>query len=359
MEYSSDKKMTRKEYLKSKSKGKLWIRVIKYTLLLAVIALLGVYLFRQLNIYNNVTKIANKVVEDTALARTMKMYYVADGYTKDAPTEVMLYKAYDNSRVRIENTNGMYNLQVQDGYLYGIKDSKLYCVNLETNEQTLVIEQDIRSYVLSDKRIYFYSVDKDTKKTGIYIYSANDKKCEQIINIEVYQMILDSENIYVISKGKTEKSIIRYNLNGSGRKIISDKEIVSYITQDKNNIYFISSDKLYKIKKNGKDQEQLIKDDIYIDSDIDNMTSAQGPIMVRNEKVYYIKKAEEAELCEYDINSKEWRVIDKKNIESLSLVDGTLYYKINNSLEVYKINLETGKGDKVTSIRGNEYICIN
>lgn len=359
MEYSSDKKMTRKEYLKSKKKGKFGIRIIKYTLLLVVIVLLGIYLFKQLNIYNNVTKMANKVVEESALVKTMKLYYIADGYTKDARPELVLYNASDNSRTKIPDTEGITNIEFVDGYIYGTINGTLYKINLETNEKTMVISENVDAYIVKEDKIFFYSDVKDSKKDGIYIYDISNGDKKQIINININQMVIDNSNIYVISKGKTEKSIIKYNLNGSGRTILTNKEIVNYMIQDNDNIYFVSNNKLYSMKKDGKELGCIADKNVYVDSNVNLKTTAVSAVAVKNNNVYYITNGEKAALNQYNKPTGTTQIITKKNVESLQIIDNILYYKLNNSTEIYRANLETGKTEKMTSIRGNEYIWIN
>jgi hypothetical protein len=59
------------------------------------------------------------------------------------------------------------------------------------------------------------------------------------------------------------------------------------------------------------------------------------------------------------MNKKEEQALTKKAVESIKIVDHILYFKLNSDLAFYKVNLETGKMEQITSIRGSEYICIN
>lgn len=359
MEYSSDKVMTRKAYLKSKKKGKFGIRIIKYGLLLIVVVLLSIYLFKQLDIYNNVTKIANKVVEETALSKTMTMYYSADGYTKDALKSVVLYKSFDESRTKLEGTEGFSNIKIYDGILYGIFEEKLYKVNLETSEKVQVCELSLKDYIVYNRKIYCYVEKGEAKEKGIYVYEGENKEPKLLINITVQQFLVDDNYIFVISKGKTEKSVIRYNLNGSGRTIITDKEIVTYMKQDKNNIYYVVGEQLYSVKKSAKDNILILDETIYIDSDIKSNTSQAGAFEIKGDNIYYIIKADEKKLYSYNMKTKEKQEISKKNVESMQLLGNILYYKINDGIEIYKLNIENGKTEYITNIRGSEYICFN
>ena len=247
MEYSKDNTMTRKEYLKSKKKNNFLLSKLKYVLLVIVVILLGVYVFKQLNVYNNVTKLANKVMEETKLAKTLTMYYVSEPYTKDGVSTVMLYKAYDDSRTKIPGTEGFKNIQIVENVLYGMNEEGLYGIDLVNYEKVQFIDKKVKDYIIKDRNIY---IQLDT---GINRYDIEAKKLTEILSQKVYKMLLDGNYLYAISEGKTSKSIIRYNLNGKNAKQLSEKYIVSdiYITED--NIYFINSkdSKIYSVSKSG------------------------------------------------------------------------------------------------------------
>ncbi len=359
MEYSDKNAMSRKEYLKSKQKGKFGIRTIKYMLIVVVIVLLSIYLWKQLNIYNNVTKIANQVLEETALARTLKMYYISEGYTKDAPNSVMLYKATDESRTKIEGTENFTNIKLVEDSLYGLVKNKLYTINTETLEKVDYSLSDVYEYIVRGNKIYYYSVNKKAEKTGIYVYDIDTKKSVQLINAEVTQFVMDDMYIFVVTKGKTAKSIVRYNINGSGRTVLTNKEIVSHVMLNGSSVYFVADEMLYKMNKSGKDITKLTDNKVYLDADVKAGYSLENMVAVKNHLVYYINKNEKNILYVIDMNKKEEQALTKKAVESLKIVDHILYFKLNSDLAFYKVNLETGKMEQITSIRGSEYICIN
>ena len=359
MEYSKDQVMSRKEYLKSKKKNKFNFRIMKYCLLVIVIILLGIYVFNQLNIYNNVTKIANKVVEESALAKTMTMYYIAKPYSKDETSSVMLYKSTDESRTKIDGSENFTKIQVIDDKLYGIVANKLYVIDLTSKEKKQILNQEVINYVVKENKIYVYSKFKDTDKTGIYVIDKATGEVKHLINISVSQMLVDNLNIYVVAKGKTNSSVIRYNLNGTGRTILSDKNIVTYINQSEDKIYFISNEKIYSVSKLGKGTKLELDTKTYVDNSVKNDFNGNRIFAILANKIYYINKGKDNTLCAYDLNTKQETTLVNKNIESLQLVDNILYYKINDGLGIYKINLENGKTEQVTSVRENQYICFN
>lgn len=341
MEYSKENIMTRKEYLKSKKKNRFDFKLLKYALLIITIVLLGIYVFKQLNVYNNVTKMANKVVEETALAKTMTMYYVSNPYTKEGENVVMLYKSYDESRTKISGSENFQNIKVVDNKLYGIVNDTLYYIDLTTQEKIEVLKDSIKSYYILNNKVYY-----STKK-GIYIYDIESKKQDLIIEKNAEQFIVQDEYIYIIAPSKTSKSVIRYNLNGKDKLDITDKEIVSKMEVLDNKIYYINSsdkDRIYVVNTNGKNKQKLTD------------TGAIN-VKVTQTDVYFVTS--ENVLNKINLKSSKEETIVKKNITNLDIVDNVFYYTIKNDLGIYRINLETGKKDKITSVRADEYICIN
>lgn len=344
MEYSKDNTMTRKEYLKSKKKSKFDFSKLKYILLIIVVVLLGIYVFKQLKIYNNVTQMANKVVEETKLARTMTMYYVSDSYTKGGKPSVMLYKSSDESRTVIAGTEDFTKIAIIENKLYGLLNKTLYSVDLTTYEKTKILEgldKKVEEYSVSGEYIYIRTA------TGIYKYNINSKELKQIIKGKSYQMIVNDSGIYIIAPGKTNKSIIRYNLNGYNKTLLSGTYIASSIRILDNNLYFINSKdaKIYTI----------------VNDEIKKVTNnkTKSNIVKYKECIYYINASDNNTLYCTNLQTLEEKRLVKKNIASIQIDANIIYYKLANSLEIHKYDIETGKTSAVTSIRGSEYICIN
>ena len=288
MEYSKDNIMTRKEYLKSKKKNKFDFSKIKHILVFITIVVLSIYVFKQLDVYNSVTKIANKVVEETALTRTMTMYYVSESYTKEDVSCVMLYRSSDESRTKIDGTDEMYNITLNDNKLYGLKDEMLSYIDLITMSGTQVLDTKIKEYIVKGDEIYYYNYESD-KKAGIYRYDIKTDESNQVISGKIYQMTVDDNYIYVVAAGKTSKSIIRYNLNGENKKELSDKYIVSHIAVYGDNVFFINSkdSKLYMVPRAGGEIKKVTDNSVKT-TGLDY--SAYSSLIAIDDNVYYIIK---------------------------------------------------------------------
>lgn len=346
MEYSQDNTMTRKEYLKSKKKNKFDFSKLKYILLCIVVILLGIYVFKQLKVYNNVTQIANKVVEETKLARTMTMYYVSDSYTKDGDKSVMLYKASDESRTKIPGTENFSKIVVFGNNVYGLVNKTLYSVDLTNYNKVKVVEG-------LDKKVEQYDIKEDVvyirTTSGIYKYGIESKELKQIIKGKSYQMKVTEDNIYIIAAGKTSKSIIRYNLGGSNKTQLSGTYIVSSMYILENNIYFINSkdSRIYSIAKSGEIKK------------ITNNKAKENSVIRYKDNIYYINRSDNNMLYSINLKTGKEEHIVKKNVESVQIDTNIIYYKLANDLGIYKYDIDTGKTAQVTSIRSSEYMCMN
>lgn len=347
MEYSKENIMTRKEYLKSKKKSKFDFSKLKYLLILVVIVLLSIYLFKQLNVYNKVTKIANKVVEETALAKTMTMYYVADTYTKEGESSVLLYKSSDESRTKIANSEGLSNIKILEDKLYGLKKKKLYVIDLLTNEILQLTKRNVTAYDIKENNVYYICSTK--KEKGLYKYNLESRKDVKLVSGDFYYIQLADEGIYTTSKATTSKSAVKYGFDGKGKKILSNKYIVSNMTCYNGNIYFINSSdsKLYVIKNNG---ESIIK--------LSNSKVSNKQFVVYKDNLLYLSKKDNS-LYKLDLKTNKEEQVIKKNIQSIQNDENILYYKLSNNLGIYKYDILTNKTQQVTSVRTSEYICKN
>ena len=362
MEYSKENVMSRKEYLKSKQSLKyVLFGKFKYILVVLVIILLGIYVFKQLNVYNNVTKIANKVVEESALTKTMKMYYVSEPYTKDNTTVVMLYKAVDESRTKIEGSENLSNILMVGDKLYGIDGSKLFQIDTLTYEKKQVMVESISNYMFIGDRLFVYICSNTKKDTGIYEVNTETREIKQIIQGTVYQMASDGKYIYIVGPGKTNKSIIRYLLNGSNRTQITDKQIVSRIVLNGDNIYFTNESEgnaLYSVSKSGKNITRRSEGKIYISNNTKKDLVGENSYAIKEGFIYYINSSKDNTLYSINMtNGKEKQLVNKR-VDTLQLEGNSIYFKPADSIGMYKYNLESGKSEQVTNARTNEYICF-
>ena len=194
---------------------------------------------------------------------------------------------------------------------------------------------------------YYIKDDNNSKNTGIY-KKEEDKKPKQIINLEVYDIDITNKNIYIVTKSKTSRSIVRFDLDGNSKKELSDKYIVNQIKCINDNIYFTTTKdyKLYVINKNDKIEKLT-------NNKVENIKN----VVVYKENIFYVNSGNSNTL--YKKNSTQDERIIKKNIESVQIDGNVIYYKIKDSIGIYKYDVLTENTAQLTSARTNEYICKN
>ena len=92
---------------------------------------------------------------------------------------------------------------------------------------------------------------------------------------------------------------------------------------------------------------------------LDNQISDIKNVVVYNGIAYYIDKQDGNTLHLYNIATKNIQRVIKKNISSIQLVDGIIYYTISGTIGINKYDIVTGKTSQITSARTSEYVCIN
>lgn len=353
LESEKVKSMTRKEYLRKKKKEKSVLPWLKNLVLILVIVALSIYVVNQLKVYNSVTDIANKMLEESKLIKTYKMYFLADAYVKDDNESILYYyQGTDESRTEIKSGKGLSSISLDNlGNIYGIKDKALLKINVAEDSSEVVVAEDVSAYYLSGDNLYVYKdYGKNDEKTGVY--NADGK---QIIEGQVYQMICDSKNIYVITPSATSRSLVVYSLSGEKKQVLSDKDIVTNIVADDEYIYYSTSTKkncICKVKKSGGEITTISQNACVADSVNFSKTKTMA---VYNGNVIFVSDSDN----KIYVTGEEDSVVVDNEVTELQLNGRMLYFSLKDKIEIYRYNLEKSVLEKITSARMKEMICVN
>ncbi len=354
LETEKEKSMTRKEYLKYKKKKNRSLPWLKNIALLLVIVALSLYVVNQLKVYTSVTEIANKMLEESKLIKTYKMYFMGEPYTKDDKENILYYyQGADESRTEIKSGKGLKYIQLdEEGNIYGIKDKNLIKVNVSSDTSEIVVEGDVSNYLIYGKEVLVYKdYGKNSDKTGVYELNG-----EMLIKGVVYQMIRDLENVYFIQPDTTSKSLIAFSISNKSKKNLSGKDIVNNIIQDDDNIYYSSSSRkgyICKVSKSGGEAKVISHNSCLVDSYNFYTTSAMG---VYGNKVIYINSEDNKV---YLTGDNEDEVIVDNEVKQIQLKGNMLYFLLKDKIEIYRYNVEKNMLEKITSARTGEMICSN
>jgi len=350
-----EQSMSRKEYLKRLKKNKMKFPLLKPILISVIMIALFVYVIHQLHVYNTVTEMANKVIEESKLIKTYKMFFMSKPYEKDQVDNILyLYTGSDESRVEIEAGLGISNIQIYGDYLYGIKDGNLVKINTSSHELQQICEENVVAFSINNAGVYVYKYYKgNSDKTGLYKLGETE---ELIINETIHQLLLDDNYIYIVAKDSTEKTLLRYTLDGKSHKALTEKITVNNIVLDNGYIYYTNnSDKnrIYKVSNDGSDNVAVTQNKCMTDV---SKYNGNGLFGIYQGNVIYINSEDNKV---YLANTEKEDVLIDNKVKCLQLNDKMLYISLKNNIEKHRNNLEKSKLDKITSARFTEFIFVN
>lgn len=371
LDFSNDEIMSRKEYLKSKKKAKL--PYIKYTLLVIVIILLSIYVTKQIKTYNTVTTVAKSVMEETSLLKTLNIYYMNDGYTKDSKDILTRYISQNESRKSYNDTETMKDIFYKDEYIYGIKDNNLYRIKVissETEDKSsieLIVKDNVIGYTIYENYIYVVKYkESDDKINGLYKININnafnDENIKKILSGVIYQVVVDKDSIYTVSPAKTIRSLVKYNKLGKEKTILTTDEIISYLSDGSSTLIFTNQNKNGSISVYNKANKKFtnLPDDIqgkYIKNGLSDKIDGNKYIRMYGNNIIYLS-SKDSTIYSYNTVSKENIKLFEEKVNKFELVDDYIYYKDNKSLKLMEYNIKDKVLKHITSIRGNEFVCV-
>lgn len=358
IQFDTDEKITRKEYLRRKKKqaSKIINDRKKITLIFFCIAfvLLSLYVFSQFYVYSKANSYKYLASDDAKKQQVYNVYYVTEGYTYDPVYS--LNNIYSNgfNDTSFYLNSGLTDISVDETYIYGLKENGLYRVNKSTKDMETLIEKDISKYKLNGNRIYY--ITQNDKKIGYLDFETNEQKTFDISDVS--ELLCDSDNIYVVKYKKKSKILVKYDREGNNEKSLVEDSNVSYIIQNNDMIYFVNkndSNKIYSVKKDGSNLQKV--DDICSVSDNGNIKEIDGSkyMFVRNSNLYYINTEDGNSLCSVNLETKEKNKVISSSVKLIEAIDGTIFYSEKGQMGVYLFNLDTSFMAQVTSRKLKEF----
>jgi hypothetical protein len=356
LQLNPDEKITRKEYLKRKKKqAKNLKKRSKITYVMFVmLALLSIYVFIQFYVYSLSNNFKYVEGDNISNQTVYNVYYVTEGYTYDPVYSLGSIHSDGFNEQTVYQNSEMYSLQINDNYIFGIKNDGIYRINKETKEMEMLVESGVKKYTLKGNRIYYICGDNQVLK---YI-NLDTKEIKDLAMLDISEVLVDDTNIYVVKADKTKKVLLKYDLEGQNEQSLTGNSNVSYIIQDATKIYFVNkadSNRLYSIKKDGTDEAKI--DDIssiYDSGDIKEIDGSKY-MFVNGNELYYINVEDGNTLWKINLDNKEKAKVISVAIEILQNVDKTVFYKVRNEMGAYLYNYETNFMSQVTKRKIKEF----
>ncbi len=357
LQFDSGEQISRKEYLKRKRKSSRLLRKrskITYVLMASFLALI-VYIVIQVGEYrryNNFKYIAGENVKNQAV---YSIFFVTEGYTYDPVYSVSKILSSGQEETSILPSSGFEQISVAQDCIYGLNSGKICKISKDKYKIEDLLDDDVKKYIVENEYIFYTSTNDNILKS--YSLADGTKNTFDLSNVN--QILADESNVYGITYSSSDKSIYKFNYDGSDKKKLTDNIRVSYAIDTKNNIYFVNkddSDYIYRISKNGGEANKV--------ADIKSVTNNSEPqevngkkyMFIKDKKLYYVNIDDENSLWCYDLETKENNKIISASIEILQNVDDTIFYKINKEMGVYLYNYNTSFMSLVTKRRVKEFV---
>lgn len=356
LDFDTNEKMSRKEYLKRKKKQKRMLKGknrVSY-ILIGIIIILSVYVFTQFYVYSKASSYKYIADELAKRQKVYNVYYITEGYTyKPKYTLNTIHSDGFNDKVLYDNL-GFTNITTNQDYVYGIKDDLLQRLDKKTNKQEIVIQKEISKYTIYDSQIYVIS--GENSQLGVVDQKTKEYKDLNISN--VYEVLVDKDNIYVAIKEKTNKNIYKVNKSDGQKVQLTKNANASYMIQFENDIYFVNksdSSKIYKLAKDGSYQEKLA--DITCMSDDGELKDIDGSkyMFINSGMLYYVNTSDNNNLWAINLKDKSNASVIQMSVEILQNVDNTVFFKVKGEMGVYLYNYSTKFMSQVTKNNASEF----
>ncbi|MDD2627286.1 MAG: DUF5050 domain-containing protein [Clostridia bacterium] len=359
LDYNQDEFMTRKEYLRNKKREKMLFKIQRvrkstwFTLFLMI--LIASYVIYQYYIYNTKHRLVENLPEEISSMENYNIYYTSESYAYEGETQLKTMSTTSDMKDTIKIGQGIAHLKVKGNEIYGIKENKLIKIfpNGKTKELKVLIDKNVQAYEMFNDDIYVVLKGTDVE-TGLYKYNKEGKH-KKITDGEVYQLLIDNNNIYVVKK--ENKNIIKYNKNSLEEKALTNDKEIGYIIQDEKNIYYSDKkreNKIYKIDKNNSKEKQITKGSLIKSNNL-NQTNGISVMGIFEDKIYYINENSENKLYKTKIDGSKEELVLHDQVHILEVIGNTIFYNIKDDIGVYRYDIETGISSQITSARVVEF----
>lgn len=357
LQLDPEEKITRKEYLKRKKKQANGLKKrskITY-IIIGLMVVLSIYVFTQYYVYSKENNFKYVAGDDVNKQQVYNVYYVSEGYTYTPVYSLNSINSNGFNDKTLYYNSGLTNVQVDNDYVYGIKDEGIYRLKKGTKELETLIEKDVSKYTIIDSNIYYITIKEE--KLGIIDMSTKENKTLDITGI--CEIIGDENNIYLVQDQKTKKILVKCDKNGENKKELVNDENVSYIIDSKDKIFFVNKNdenKIYSIDKTGDNLQKV--DDISSVSDNGNIKEIDGRryMFINGDFLYYINVDDSNTLWKINLNSKEKEKVISVSVEILQNVSNTVFYKVKGEMGVYLYNYDTKFMSQVTKRKIKEFV---
>lgn len=273
--------------------------------------------------------------------------------SQTVPEEVMEIKGDISDVSKIGNINQSSHVAVYKDRILMIDDEgNLISMNQKLEDRQTLVKGDVEYLQVENDVIYY--TDENHYICSISI-DGKDQKI--ILNKEAYYVFVKDQKIYYQLDSDGEKIYI-YDLNTHTNHKINDRQSY-HLNIINNDIYYTSTDGIYRIGIDGQGDEKLVSGKVY-------------GLLYKDQKLYY--STSDYKIHCYDIGHQKIETIIDEKSQLMNIVDNDMFYYSQEGLKRYNLDSQKTKtiyngsieyceivGDKLVvtiEIREEEYRMI-
>ncbi len=225
-----------------------------------------------------------------------------------------------SSLIGNQNQNGQAYFDGKNLYLCDLQGN-LILMDQNLNQQKTLLSKKCENLIVHNNTIYY----TDTNNHFCEM-STDGQNQKTILSKAVYYPYLDNQQLYY-QLDEDQESLYVYNLESKKETKLNDRPTYCINVVD-DMIYYLSKDGIYRIRKDGKNDEKLLS------GTFDNVIYSQG-------KLYYLSTEG---ICAFDIESQKVSVIKELVASFINMNDQYLFYQsMDGSVERYDLKTQEEK----------------
>ena len=279
--------------------------------------------------------------KNTLLKESCGIYKVKNSSTREPEVE----KIFEGRSDKISLSGNYLYFQNKE------QDSHLYRINLTNNSISLVLDQEIKEYMISDHSLYgiFHSTLNDY--IGMIDLNSSERKIEKLTDASGKNLIMKDGFLYYTYNdlyGKIDESrkgIWKIDVTSkTNTQILSGKNLTSFDVKDSNTLVYIDNDNLhpYEYRIQEKTSKDLIPGFVPPET---TPTNIGGKSISYNGSIYYLDMYRGKTLNRYDEKTKVLTQLSSNKVDDFSIIGDILYFNQVTTLtnnDLYCVDLKNG-----------------
>ncbi len=306
---------------------------------------------------------ANVLYTDSIITDFVKysdtVYYYSKNTLSESDSGIYKVTTYDATEGKEPTVEKVFNgksdkLALNGDYLYfenKSQDDHIFKMNLSSKTTTLVLNQKVHEYVISNNYLYCTVNGTLNDYIGKLNLSSTSTEAEKMTNAAGENLVVNNGYLYYNytdlygSIDESQKGIWKINVNNDNTtQILSSRRINAFDVVSSDSLVYIDSNTLHlnTYAITSKTNTDLMSSFVPVEDVPINMG---GKSAVYNDRIYYLDMYRGKTLNCYDPKSQTLTQLTDNKVMDFSIIGDTLYFNQVTNLtnnDLYSVNLKNG-----------------